>query len=164
MRNPGKASGWAADELRTRFVPKSRIRNGLVSVAPWLDILLLFVFVLLLESRLVLQPGVVVELPASAAVSGEETEMVAVLRVMDGPKGRAEIVFFDDEPYEVNDASRMNALMAALAEHRRTHGYLTLTLFADKAAEHGTLTKLIQMARDVGLQRVNLATEQEDAG
>jgi biopolymer transport protein ExbD len=159
MQGVRRASGWTADELRTRFVPKSRIRHGLVSLSPWLDLVLLFVFFLLIESRLVLQPGVVVELPAGGPLGGPATEMAAVVLSLDSPGGRSEMVFFDDEPYVVGDEVRMKELKSALAAYRKEHDETVLTVHADRAVAHGTISRLIQIARDVGVHRVNMATQ-----
>ena len=74
-----KTSGWAASELRTRFIPKSRIRTGLVSMSPWLDFVLILIFFLFAESRIVLQPGVVVELPTASFSEGVAPGMVATV-------------------------------------------------------------------------------------
>ena len=162
MTNIRKTSGWTASELRTRFIPKSRIRHGLVSMSPWLDLVLILLFFLFAESRIVLQPGVVVELPVATFEEGVETGMIAVVVALERPEGRSEIVFFDDEPFAVEDEIRMTELKVALADYRKSHTDTALTLYADRTVSHGTVSRLVQMARGVGVERVNLGTQAND--
>ena len=150
-----KTSGWAASELRTRFVPKSRIRTGLVSMSPWLDFVLILIFFLFAESRIVLQPGVVVELPTASFSEGVAPGMVATVVALNSPDGSTEMVFFNDVPYRVDNADRMRALEVAFEEYRRANSHTSLTLYADKRISHGTMSELVQMARAAGLDRVN---------
>ena len=161
MASPRKASGWTASELRTRFVPRSRIRSGLVSMSPWLDFVFLLIFILFVESRIILQPGVVIDLPTGAFSEGVEPGMIVTVLSLKVPEGRSEIVFFDDEPYLVEDAERLGALKMAFSDYRKTHGDASLTLYADKHVEHGTVSTLVQMARAVGVERVNWGTASE---
>lgn len=161
MKDARKTSGWMANRLRTRFVPKSRIRHGLVSMSPWLDLVLILLFFLFAESRILLQPGLVVELPVATFEEGVETGMIAVVVALERPEGRSEIVFFDDEPYAVDDDARMTKLEAALADHRKRHTDTALTLYADRTVSHGTVSRLVQMARGVGVERVNMGTQVE---
>jgi biopolymer transport protein ExbD len=152
------ASSAAANEIRTRFVPKSRIRSGLVSMSPWLDLVLLLIFVLFIESRIVLQPGIVVDLPETAFVEGAEPGMVVVVTMIDGPEGKSEIIFFDDESYVMGNRRRMDELKAEIRDYRRDRRNTSLTLYADNRVAHGTVTRLVQMARDVGVEQVNLGS------
>ena len=57
MIGAGKLRTRTAAELRTRYFPKSRIGQGLISVAPWVNIVLLLIFLLLLDRKSVIQPG-----------------------------------------------------------------------------------------------------------
>jgi len=161
MPQASKTSGWTARELRTRYVPKSRLRNGLVSISPWLDLVLVLVFALFLESRIVLRPGVVVELPVATFEEGVENGMVAVVLSIDSPEGKTELVFFNDKPYTAGNAQRMEELKSALSDYRRDHSDTSLTLYADSGVFHGTVLRLVQMAREVGVDRVNMATQSE---
>jgi len=156
MSESRKASGWMAGGLRTRFVPKSRMRTGLSSMSPWLDLVLLFFFFLFVESRIVLRPGVIVELPTAEFEEGISGGMIAVVLALESPEGRSEVVFFDDEPYAADDEKRMAELKQALDRYHSDHNDTALTIYADKTIEHGTVSGLVRMARDIGLDRVNM--------
>ena len=80
---------------------------------------------------------------------------------LESPEGRTEIVFFDDEPYAADDDVRMDELKVALSEYRKGHTDTALTLYADKTVSHGTVSRLVQMARGVGVERVNMGTQVE---
>jgi biopolymer transport protein ExbD len=147
--------------LRTRYLPRSRVNEGLISLAPWVNVALLVGFYLFIATRFVLVPGAVVELPAGPFQSGLRPELTAV--VLAAPSGqpgapREEIVFFDDSRYLVRDADQMARLQRAIGaqpERRRRAG---LVIAADAAVRHGTLVELFNMARAEGIVEVNLAT------
>jgi len=158
MTGQNKSSGWKAGELRTRFVPKSRIRSGIASISPWLDFVLLLFFFMFAEGRISLQPGVIVNLPVGSFNEGVTSDMIAVVLSLDSPDGESEIVFFDDEPYATNDELRMSELKKAFGVYRSNHDETVLTIYADDKIRHGTVSKILQIARDVGLERVNMGT------
>ncbi len=159
MSESRKASGWMANELRTRFVPKSRMRNGLTSVAPWLDMVLIVFFFLFIESKVVLRPGTIIELPTATFTEGVSDGMVVVVMSMKDPARKSEVVFFNDESFRMDNPARMQALRDAFQKYLSNHDTTTMTIYADAAIEHGSLTKLIDLSRDIGLERVNFATK-----
>jgi biopolymer transport protein ExbD len=158
MSDSRKASGWSSYGLRTKFVPKSRLRNGLTSISPWLDIVLLLVFFAFAESRIMLRPGVVVELPSAKFEGGVPGGMIMVVSALETAQGRSEMVFFDDEPYDAASSNRMVKLGKALRRYGAEHDDTALTIYADKSITHVTISRIIHMARDAGLDRVNLGT------
>lgn len=160
MSEQSKVSGWKAGELRTRFVPKSRIRSGLASISPWLDLVLLLFFFIFAEGRIVLKPGIIVNLPIASFEEGVSSGMIAVILALDNPDGSSEIVFFDDEPYATDDDIRMSELKVAFEAYSTAHDETALTIYADEKIVHGTVSKIVQIARDVGLERVNMGTRE----
>jgi biopolymer transport protein ExbD len=144
--------------LRTRFFPRSRIGQGLIAVAPWVNLVLLIVLFSMVESRVVLQPGLVVSLPPATFRDGLRSSLVAVvLAVGGGTAPREEIVFFNDQRYTVSDAKAMENLKEALARAREAKGEEGLIVQADQRVSHGTIVELMNMALEVGLKKVNLA-------
>jgi biopolymer transport protein ExbD len=160
MHPPGETRAWNVAGLRTRYSPRSRVGQGLLSVAPWVDIVLLAVFYLLLQGRTVLQPGVVVELPRGPFREGVRGDVIAVVLSMRGaaPGEREEIVFFDDERFRIRYPDQRRQLEAALAATARGRAGLVLVLEADRRVAHGTVVELIQLALEAGMARVNVAT------
>jgi biopolymer transport protein ExbD len=158
MPEPRKASGWMSNELRTRFVPKSRMRSGLASISPWLDMVLILFFFLFIETRIVLRPGVIVELPVAGFDEGVSDSMVVVMMKPETPGG-SEVVFFDDEPYAVDDEKRMAELGKDFKAYLVTHNDTSLTIYADRHVSHGAVSKLVEISRAVGLERVNMGVK-----
>jgi biopolymer transport protein ExbD len=154
-----RESAWSVHGLRTRYFPKSRIGHGLVSLAPWLNLVLLLFMFLMLDRRIVLQPGVVVELPEAPFTQGTHIGLVAVILSVNNPdgNGRQEIVFVDDERFLVGQPEQMEGLRRALASRRRQHPDAVLVLEADHAVPHGVVMRVVSMASEVGIRKVNVA-------
>ena len=155
-----KSYNQTKNDLRTRFQPKSRMSHGVVSIAPWVDIVFLIICFALLDARFTLQPGVVINLPKSSFSDGFRSRMVTiVLSVKERDSDlRKEIIFFNDERFFVKSDKDMLKLKNAFAESLRKHHESNLIIQADCHVQHGTLVKIFNMARDVGIKQVDVAT------
>ena len=153
-------SGWNATGLRTRYFPKSRIGQGLISVAPWVNLALLLFCFLLLDFKLVLQPGVIVNLPRGPFREGTGFEMVAAVLSVPGTTAnrREEFIWFNDLRYRVTNEDQMRSLKQAFALRRRDHPDARLVIQADQSVVQGTVVEIMNMALDVGVKQVNIAT------
>jgi len=151
---------WTTSGLRTRYFPKSRIGHGLVTVAPWVNIVLLVILFALLDYRLVLQPGFSLDLPDGPQEEGARFGLVAVVMSVPGTGGRPreEIVFFDDERFLVRRDDQMRQLKDALAARVGGEKDANLVIQADRKVQHGTVIEIANMAADVGVKKVNMAT------
>lgn len=129
-------------------------------MAPWVNFVLLIVMFAMVENRMVVQPGTVVELPRAPFKEGAGGGMVAVLYSVEGRKGepREEVLFFDDERFLVRRSEEMKRFQRVLAEARRLNKGKDLILQADKNIPHGTIAELMNVAREVGVHRVVTAT------
>lgn len=147
-------------DMRTRYVPGVRIQHGFLSMLPWIDLSLIVLYLVLLHTRIVLQPGVVVELPAGHSAPGLYSPLIAVV-VATGTARSPEVkVFFDNEQYVLSNAKRMEAFRAALVAKRQLQrGEAALTLYAGQRVENRYLMQMIQMAQESGMQRINLGTQ-----
>jgi len=146
--------------LRTRFFPKSRIGQGLISIAPWLDLVLLVIAFAMLDNKLVLRPGVRVELPEAPFSEGTRYGLVAVVLAVPqaGKEPLREIVFFDDERFLVEDPGQMAQFKSSLAERAEERLEKGLIIQADRAVRHGTVVGIMNAALEVGVRSVNVAT------
>jgi biopolymer transport protein ExbD len=148
--------------LRTKYFPKNRIGHSLVSAAPWLDVIFLVICFVMLESSFVLQQGVVINLPTSSFVSTVSSDMILVVRSVDGGEsGIKEIIFFDDERFLVDNENRMIDLKASFVEHVVRHKESAMLIYADRGVKQGTLVNIFNMVRDAGVVRVNIASRPE---
>ena len=147
--------------LRMRYVPRSRLGQGLVSLAPWLNLVLLIAFVLLLKGNYIVEPGVVVELPRTPMRDGSAPRLVAIVLSLETetPGVREEIVVFNDQRFRLDDAEHQERLKSAIAAEAQRRKTGTLVLEADRHVEHGTLVSLYGMAREIGLDEVDLAAQ-----
>ncbi len=149
--------------LRTRYRPRVRLARGFVSVAPWLDVLLLVVLYMLLSYQQVIQPGVIVEMPSAPFEEGSRATMIAVVisvpnSVTDRPE---ELIFFDDERFRVKVPTDREKLREALGTRIRRSPDSDLVIQSDRTVRHGTVMDLMGMAYAAGVARVNLATRGE---
>ncbi|MFN2165123.1 MAG: ExbD/TolR family protein [Anaerolineae bacterium] len=163
MNRRERESTWTVRGLRTRYRPRARIGHGLLSAAPWLDFALLVIMVAMLNGRAVLQPGVVVDLPRAPFRQGTRYGMVAVVLSVPqtGSQGRDAIVFFDDERFLMRDDTQMEKLKQTLERRARELGETYLVVQADRRVPHGSVMRLVSLADDAGLKRVNVATRPE---
>lgn len=152
--------------LRTRYFPKSRIGQGLISVAPWLNVVLLCMFFAILDARFVLQPGVVVRLPVAPFAEGLRSRMTAVVLSLETglPGARMETVVFDDAHYAAADEKQMERLKSALRAAAGRHPDDGLIVLADRGVQLGTVVRIFNMAREAGIREVNLGAREESAG
>lgn len=153
-------SGQTVSGLRTRYFPKSRIGHGLISMAPWFDVVLLMIFFVLIDAKFVLQPGVVIELPEAPVSHGFRSRLRAVVMSTEGLSAgsREETIFFDDERFIVKDEQQLKKLKNRIAKRSAAYPDSGLIILADSHVQHGTLVKLFNMAREVGIKEVNVAS------
>lgn len=149
--------------LRFRYFPKNRIGQGLISVAPWVNIVLLIFFFLILDRKQVLQPGILVELPRAPFEQGTPVgDPVAVVLTVAGEIGKAtdnEFIFFEDERFRLKKEGEKRRLLHAFSKRVREHPGQGLVIQADRSISHGTIVELMNMAFSAGMSRVNLAVK-----
>jgi biopolymer transport protein ExbD len=156
-------SSFALSGLRTRYFPRFRVGQGLLSMAPWLNLGLLILFFVLIESRFIVQPGVVVKLPEAPFRGGLHPTLTAVILSMESgmPGVREEIAFFDDERFLMRDDAQVARFRAVLVGKLLKRPESSLTLQADVNVRHGTVMRILTMARESGVKDVDLATREE---
>lgn len=132
--------------FRRRFHPSQRRTRGLLVSAPWVDVILLLLLFFITQSAFVVQPGVVVELPASTSEGYARFGDLVVAIPQEG------MFFFNDE--------RMTAdgLANALGAAARDNPDRALIVEADQRIAHQTLVDVYNMAVSAGLRQVLLAT------
>jgi biopolymer transport protein ExbD len=149
-----------AGGLRTRFSPKSRINQGLISMAPWINMVLLAIFFIWIDTKYLVQPGRVVELPDVPFHDGTRPLMTATVVAGQTDAGSADVVYFDNVRFILSRAADEARLKVAMAKRSRDHGGADLVIQADRQTDYGTVMQLMEMARGAGIVRVNLASRQ----
>lgn len=160
IRHTETTFGWCRDGLRTRYRPRTRLHGGLFSAVPWLNVLLLLAAFGLLVPRLVLPPGRRIELP-EGAVSGQGARSVTAVvlshKQSTASESRSEIVFFEDQPFAVENQAQMQELKSRFFRVAREHPETILIVEADVHVEYGTIARLCTIAGRTGFKAVHLA-------
>ena len=154
------SQSWQLRGLRTRFRPKSKVGQGLVSAAPWVDILFLCIFVVLIKQEHVLQPGVMISLPAAEFRSGEAPRGLTVVIRAGGDSemsSRREIIFFKDKPFFAD--TDIQKLRNEFEKTVQNDPESLLTVLADHDVRYGTLVGVWNAAIDAGIANVNMGVQ-----
>lgn len=152
---------WSADGLRTRFRPRSRIGQSFLQIVPWVNFGVVMLLFLALSQRLTLSPGVMFDLPRAAFREGLHSGPSIVMISAQRAQGAETLVFFDDVRYRLDEAASAEVLRAELARAALRPAGRQLLLLADRRVPHGDVVTLVNLARAVGVQRVNVAVKPE---
>ena len=160
MKNDEEYIRWSISGLRTRYFPKNRIGHGFLVISPWVDILLLLLFLIMLDKHIVLQPGVVINLKQSSFGDATRSGFEVVVMSVKGIKGSMteDLVFYDDVRFEIKYEKPRNDLMESFKTRVDTTGNSNLVIYADQAVSHGTIITIINLAKQAGVANVNMAT------
>ncbi len=155
--------GRLVQGLRTKYFPKSRINQGLISVGPWINIILLIIMFMMLNNRLVVQSSYTVNLPQAGPGNGVRPALLAVIKHFEaaGRFEAGERVFFDDDSFLLGNEIQMNLLGQRLRAAVATEKEASLLLFADKKVSNDTLSKVFLVLRESGIESVSLAVDQD---
>ncbi len=133
--------------LRRNFRKKNRIANGLIDAAPFIDLTLLLVLFFVIARVVVLQPGIELNLPESAFVSGGDYESLVVYVSQEGH------FYFGDE------RTTLEGLAFAFAQAVHENPETRLLLEADKLVPYKTLVNIYNKAMNAGIRTLILGTQ-----
>ncbi|NLL82629.1 MAG: hypothetical protein GX230_00105 [Lentisphaerae bacterium] len=153
---------WRTTALRDKYRPKTLLGQAFLVAVPWLDVLLVCGFFLWAGSRVTLRPGVVFDLPVAPFQEGlYDTVTMVLMPAGDITHSSATLVFFDDERYNLADQQqrvRLGDALRGIVSHTLRRDLL---LLADQRVPHGDVMMAVNLARAVGLQRVNVGVKPE---
>jgi biopolymer transport protein ExbD len=158
-----KTSEYTLELLRGKSPRRSQL--VILMVAPWLNLILLLLLFGLIERRLILHPAINIQLPRITFTDGIQSSMIMVLlaRPTPTPNVYQEIVFFDSKRYLVKDKTEMQRLQESLAHASKIHREPPpLLILADERVSHGTIMRLCEMAREVGITTVSMGGVTEE--
>jgi biopolymer transport protein ExbD len=135
----------------------------LLSSVPWLNAGVLFVMLFAVHGRLVINPGMVFDLPRAPLHEGTHQGLTALMVPVarDTAGGEETLIFFEDDRYSAQDADQMSVLAERLKNRVSLGARREMLLMADKRVPHGDVIRLVNVAREAGLQRVNVAEKPE---
>ena len=137
-------------------------RSVLVSI-PWINAVVLVVMLLSVHGQMVISPGVVFDLPRAPLREGLHQGLTALMIgvARDTPGGEETLIFFDDDRYSTQDEEQLARLSERLKSRVALDGRRELLLMADKRVPHGDVVRFVNVAREAGVLRVNVAEKPE---
>ncbi len=132
--------------LRRRYPLRLRLARGVIGAVPLADLVFLALMFMILNSWVVLKPGVQLQLPEAKFVSGARMGASVVALSREG------LIFFNDERTSLDELSQRLTRVA----RKQTDSVLVIE--ADRRVTHEVLIRIYDMAQTAGFQEVLLAT------
>ena len=132
-----------------RFKGRMELEHGLkqIDIAPLIDIVFQLLIFFMLTSSFVMQPGIKVNLPKAVTSEIVKYENIEI------------IVSSENVTYlsgKVVTTQELTTLLKQAAKRNQT-----ILIKADKHASLGRVVEIWDLARDLGLTQINIATNQE---
>jgi biopolymer transport protein ExbD len=127
-------------------------RGGMIvgiNVTPMVDVVLVLLVILMVSATWIVSQSMKVDLPNTATSDGSAASLAAVTV---GPKGD---LLFNEQP--VTEAQ----LKQKLAEAGKKGSDITLIVSADKAAQHGIVVHVLDLARSNNITKFAVQVERE---
>ncbi|MEW6100668.1 MAG: biopolymer transporter ExbD [Candidatus Omnitrophota bacterium] len=131
------------------FKGRMELEHGLkqIDIAPLIDIVFQLIIFFMLTSSFIMQPGIKVNLPRAVTSDAIKLENIEIL------------VTGENVTYLNSKVVTLQELKAYLKEAGKRNQ--SVLIKADKRASLGRVVEIWDMARDLGLSQVNIATNQE---
>lgn len=132
-----------------RFKGRMELEHGLkqIDIAPLIDIVFQLLIFFMLTSSFVIQPGIKVDLPKAVTSEAVKLENIEILVTGEN------VTYFNGK---VVTSQELKALLKQVAKRDQT-----ILIKADRRASLGRVVEIWDMARDLGVSQVNIATNQE---
>jgi biopolymer transport protein ExbD len=126
------------------------LEHGLkqIDIAPLIDIVFQLLIFFMLTSSFVMQPGIKVNLPKAVTSEAIKYENIEIL------------ITSENVTYLNGNVITTNELKALLKQVSKRKGQ-TILIRADRHASLGRVVEIWDMARDLGIAEINIATNQE---
>ena len=131
-----------------QFQKKSIPHNSFIDIAPFLDTVFNLLIFFALSLNFISTPGIRVNLPKSTAqeIVREDKD----LRVVISATNR---LFLNESPVEMED------LANRFREEARLNRQTQILIQADEQVAHGTVVRVMDLARSAGLHRLAIITQ-----
>lgn len=132
-----------------RFKRHMELEHGLkqIDIAPLIDIVFQLLIFFMLTSSFVMQPGIKVKLPKAVTSDVIKSENVEIL------------VTSENVTYLNGSVVTLQEIKAFFKQAAKRDQ--TILIKADRRASLGRVVEVWDMARDMGLSQINIATNQE---
>ena len=132
----------------------------LFAAVPWITLTLLLALFCYIGDRLPQVPGLVCDLPDPVAGQAEATGLAALVLPAVGAGGET-LVFFDDARDARSDETSVAALRDTLGLRAGAEPSGTFLLLTDRRVPAGDVMRLVGLARESGIERVQIAERRE---
>jgi biopolymer transport protein ExbD len=131
-----------------RFHNKPRNNSSFIDIAPFLDTVFNLLIFFALSLNFISTPGIRVNLPKSTAqeIVREDKD----LRVVIAATNR---IFLNEKQIEIND------LGSRFREEAQKNRQTQILIQADEQVAHGTVVRVMDLARSAGLHRLAIITQ-----
>lgn len=132
-----------------RFKRHTKLESGLsqVDIAPLIDVVFLLLIFFMLSSSFTLQSGINVKLPKTVTSDVIKNENVTVTIT------RENVIYLNDKVITLKE---LNQALSQLSGKDRP-----LLIKADRRASVGRVVDVWDLCRNLGIERINIATNQE---
>jgi len=129
---------------------RSELRKGQIDIAPLVDVMFLLLIFFMLTSNFILQPGIKVHLPkaVTSEIIDSENLIISVTS--------QDLLYLNYKPIQMGVFAEL--LKEAALEHS------SVLIKSDVGASVGRIVEIWDLCRQFGIQKVNIATNQPDAG
>ena len=148
---------WSGAGIRSRLRGGGRVGWVFLHVVPWLNVAVVAALATILCRQLTIAPGVQFDLPASPFTEGARSGAGLVLFQTTDPEPKT-LAFFDDVRYVVGSDDEAN-LAGEIAKYAQRIGGGQILLLADENVRHGDVMHVVDLVRDAGVKRVNVAVK-----
>ena len=132
-----------------RFKGRMELEHGLkqIDIAPLIDIVFQLLIFFMLTSSFIIQPGIKVNLPKAVTSEVVKFENIDILVTSEN------VTYLNGK---VVTSRELKALLKQAAKRNKS-----ILIKADKRASLGRVVEIWDMARQVGITQINIATNQE---
>jgi len=132
-----------------RFKGRMELEHGLkqIDIAPLIDIVFQLLIFFMLTSSFIIQPGIKVNLPK--AVTSEVVKYDNIELMVSSES----VIYLNGK---VVNMQELKVLFKQVAKRNQT-----ILIKADKRASLGRVVEIWDLARDIGISQINIATNQE---
>jgi biopolymer transport protein ExbD len=157
----GRWGRWRTENLRHRFSRRGWGGAALLAAVPWITVALLAGLTTLVGDRILVRPGVVFDLPRAPFREGLRYGLTAVMLPVARSNGMETLVFFDDERFVLAAPPQLEQLVERVRGRVALEPRREILLLADRRVPLGDVMTVVNLARDAGVNRVNVATKPE---
>jgi biopolymer transport protein ExbD len=118
-----------------------------IEITPLIDVVLLLLIFFMISTTFVTTPGIKVKLPQAATQAATREQDIVVVVTEEG------------QLYFNNRRVTLDRLRLGLKEEVSKGGKDLLIVKADKESKHGRVVEVMDLAKQVGISRIAIATE-----